>query len=141
MRRVLRTFGAGVAVLALAAGVMAAQTTSKTATAKSAAKSTATRSARAMSATGTITRYDASTKTLTLTTAKGDQRFTLDSAARVNQGSKKITADDLNTLTGQHAKVRYSEAGGTMTAHSVMVSGAMASGHGKGKKTEKPAKS
>lgn len=75
----------------------------------------------AHSAMGTIEKYDANT--LTLKTASGEEQFTLASSARVRNGSHTIKADQLSGLTGQRAKVRYTEANGQRTAESVMVSG------------------
>ena len=77
----------------------------------------------AHSAMGTIEKFDANT--LTLKTATGEEQFTLASSARVRSGSHTIKADQLSGLTGQRAKVRYTEANGQRTAESVMVS----SGH------------
>ena len=50
----------------------------------------------------------------------------------IHEGSKNITLTDLASHKGHEAKVRYSEAGGTKTAQSVMVAAA---------KTSKPATS
>lgn len=86
----------------------------------------------ARSAMGTIEKYDANT--LTLKTASGEEQFTLASSARVRNGSHTIKAEELSGLTGQRAKVRYTEANGQRTAESIMVS----SGHhaAKGKTTK-----
>jgi hypothetical protein len=72
------------------------------------------------SAMGTIEKYDANM--LTLKTASGEEQFTLASSAHLRNGSKSIKADELSSLTGQKAKVRYIESNGQRTAESVMVS-------------------
>ena len=73
-------------------------------------------------AVGTIEKYDANR--LTLKTSSGDEQFALASSAKVHNGSKIIKADELGSLTGQRAKVHYTEANGQRTAESVMVSSA-----------------
>jgi hypothetical protein len=86
------------------------------------------------SATGTIEKFDANT--LTLKTSSGEEQFTLASSAHVRNGSKSIKADDLSGLTGQRAKVRYTEANGQRTAESVMVSSGAHKGAAKSKTTK-----
>ena len=73
------------------------------------------------SAIGTIEKSDANS--LTLKTSSGEEQFTLSSSTRLREGAKTIDADALSGLTGQRAKIRYSEANGQKTAQSVMVSG------------------
>jgi hypothetical protein len=82
------------------------------------------------SAMGTIEKYDSNM--LTLKTPSGEEQFTLASSARIRNGSKAIKAEDLSSLTGQRAKVRYTESNGQRTAESVMVSGAARSKPTKG---------
>lgn len=93
----------------------AATSTSNTAKANAPARANASRSAM-----GTIEKYDANT--LTLKTSSGEEQFTLASSARVRSGSHTIKADQLSSLAGQRAKVRYTEVNGQRTAESVMVS-------------------
>jgi hypothetical protein len=57
----------------------------------------------------------------------------LSSSARLRSGSKAIKADDLSGLTGQRAKVRYTESNGQRTAEAVMVSGGAHKGAAKNK--------
>lgn len=78
---------------------------------------------KALSATGKIVSFDDSTKTLTLSTAKGDEKFVLGSSARLQEGAKTITAANLSSLAGHQAKVRYTGSGSDKAAESVMVSG------------------
>ena len=89
-----------------------------------AAPAAAARVAKATAATvsGTIKSVDASAKTLTLTTAKGDETFSIGDKTSIHQGSK--TATDLSSLTGQPAKVHYTDSNGMKMLTSVMVGGA-----------------
>jgi hypothetical protein len=79
---------------------------------------------KSLSATGQIVSFDDATKTLTLSTTEGEQKFMIGSKARVQQGARTITAGTLSSMAGRRAKVRYTEASGDMAAESVMVSGA-----------------
>jgi hypothetical protein len=87
-----------------------------------AAAATTTSTAKPMSATGKIVKFDESTKALTLSTANGEETFTLGSSVKLHEGAKAITASNLSTLTGREAKVRYTAAGSDKSAESVMVS-------------------
>ena len=78
---------------------------------------------KALAATGKIVSFDDATKTLTLSTAKGEEKFLLGSSARLQEGAKTITADTLSSLAGHSAKVRYTASGNSKAAESVMVSG------------------
>jgi hypothetical protein len=119
MRKFL-ILASSVAVLmaALAGAGQAAQTGTKGRTAAAAAATP-----RALSATGKIIGFDDSTKTLTLSTTKGEEKFVLGSSVRLQEGAKTITAANLSSLAGHQAKVRYTDAGGDKAAESVMVSG------------------
>jgi hypothetical protein len=90
-----------------------------------AAPAAAARVAKATAATvsGTIKSVDASAKTLTLTTAKGDETFSVGDKTSIHQGSKTATVADLSSLTGQPAKVHYTDSNGTKMLTSVMVGG------------------
>ena len=131
MRRTGLVLGIAALVVALG-GVGYASQTSKGS--KAAAK-TSTTSAKASSATGKIVSYDDSSKTLTISTSKGEEKFTLGSNARLQEGAKTITASNLSSLAGHQAKVRYTTSGSDKTADSVMVSGS-----GGGTKTAKSKK-
>ena len=78
---------------------------------------------KALSATGKIVGFDNATKTLTLSTAKGEEKFVLGSSARLQEGAKTITTANLSGLAGYQAKVRYTASGSNKAAESVMVSG------------------
>jgi hypothetical protein len=114
MRKVTIAFGIAALVAALG-GVGYAQTTKSAKPAKTAAP-------KAASATGKIVSYDDASKTLTISTSKGEEKFVLGSSAKLNEGAKTITAANLSSLAGQQAKVHYTVSGTDKTAESVMVS-------------------
>jgi hypothetical protein len=72
---------------------------------------------------GTISKYDGSTRTLSLTTSSGVVRFSLAATARIRQAWQTIDASELEKLGGYRAVVRYSESDGTKTVESVHVFG------------------
>lgn len=117
MGKIVRTLMVGIAALSIAGSAMAAQ--AKPATkATHAAKATAT-TGTATVARGKIVKFDPASKMLTLSTGSGEEQFTLAANARVREGSKSVTAADLEKMAGDRATVRYSESGGQRTAHSV----------------------
>ena len=71
--------------------------------------------------TGTIDKFDAATRILSLSTANGTVRFTLASTARLRRGWHRIEPADLEKLAGDRATVRYSESAGSKTVQSVHV--------------------
>src|SRR5207244_1260732 len=79
------------------------------------------RSAMTVRTNGTIEKYDAATRTLSLATVRGTERFILESATRLRQGWQKIDDAALNNLVGYRAVVRYSEPLGRRTIESVHV--------------------
>jgi len=117
----------GVALLSVAslAGAQTTSTAKKPSTNVTAkpAGSTTTKTAKTTSvvATGKISKFDAASKALTVTTSKGDVTFTLSDKAVLKDGSKTIQADALSGLAGQTARVSYMEKEGTKTATSVHV--------------------
>lgn len=72
---------------------------------------------------GTIERFDPSTRILSLSTTHGAVRLPIPSSARIRQGVRKIDASDLQKLTGDRATVRYTESGGGKRVESVHVFG------------------
>ena len=106
-----------VGLVATLGGVGYAEQASKMA--KASAKAAAPKAA---SATGKIVSFDDGSKTLTISTAKGEEKFVLGSNVRLHEGAKTITAANLASLTGHQAKVRYTVSGSDKTAESVMVS-------------------
>jgi hypothetical protein len=117
MRKVVLALGI-VGLVATLGGVGFAEQASKMA--KAPAKEAAPKAA---AATGKIVSFDEGSKTLTISTSKGEEKFVLGSNVRLQEGAKTITAANLSSLTGHQAKVRYTASGGDKTAESVMVSG------------------
>jgi hypothetical protein len=72
---------------------------------------------------GTISKYDASTRTLSLSTPNSIVQFSLDSTTRIRQAGQKIDALELAKLVGYRAVIRYSESSGAKTVESVHVFG------------------
>ena len=72
---------------------------------------------------GTIDAYDASSRTLSLSTSGGTVRFPVASTARISQGGHKVDVSELQKLTGNHATVRYTESDGAKIVESVHVFG------------------
>ncbi|MBE3123436.1 MAG: hypothetical protein IMZ65_01380, partial [Planctomycetes bacterium] len=118
MRRFFTIVATAVGVLALT-GTLFAQ-------AAQAQKKETAKAPKAMVAMGTIAKYDAATKTLTVTTKKGPENFVIGAETTISEDAKKLAVDDLATLTGQNAKVEYTEAGGVMTATKVTITAAKA---------------
>jgi hypothetical protein len=117
MRKVVLALGI-VGLVVTLGGIGFAEQTSKMA--KAPAKAAAP---KAESATGKIVSFDEGSKTLTISTSKGEEKFVLGSNVHLQEGAKTITAANLSGLTGHQAKVRYTASGGDKTAESVMVSG------------------
>jgi len=109
---------ASAAAAILTGGGVNAQTATRATTAISTAPAP-----KALSATGRIVSFDDSSKTLTLSTAKGEEKFVLGSSSRLQEGAKTITTENLPSLAGHQAKVRYTGSGSDKAAESVMVSG------------------
>jgi hypothetical protein len=72
---------------------------------------------------GTVDKYEAATRILSLSTLNGTVRFPLAAAVRIRQDSQQIDASELQKLAGYRAAVRYSESGGNRTVESVHVFG------------------
>src|SRR2546426_9998791 len=68
---------------------------------------------------GTIEKYEASTRILSVATSNGTVRFPLTSTARIRQGGREIDVSVLEKLSGYRADVHYSESGGHKTVESV----------------------
>lgn len=72
---------------------------------------------------GTIEKFDASTRILSLSASSGTVPFVLASSVRVRQGWHKVEPIELQKLIGYRAAVRYTESGGNKTVESVHVFG------------------
>ena len=136
MRRMFTAFAAAFAVVAFSSMTFAqapAQTAEKvvkpavekttqaaTQTEKTEKKAAATaKKAAAPVATGKVAKFDAATKTLTVTTKKGDENFALTADTKIMAGSKAGKEDEL--VAGKNVKVYYTEANGQMTATKVTI--------------------
>ena len=128
MRLSVRTFGSAamaVAMVALSSVAFAGQATSTKPAAKAAvAKPAKPAKATAITATGTVSKFDAASNTLTVTTSKGDVAFVVDSTASVTANGKKVMTSDLPSHVGNKVTVHYTESGGQKMAQSVRVTSA-----------------
>jgi hypothetical protein len=70
---------------------------------------------------GTIGKYDASTRVLSLSTSNGTVQLPLALAARIRRDGHIVAASELENLHGYRAAVRYSESAGNKTVESVDV--------------------
>ena len=131
MRMMFRTLATAAAVVAITGAVCAAQ-------AKPAQKP-AVKASKVMTATGTVSKFDAATNTLTVTTSKGDEQFVLGSSAPLIADGKKIVASDLSTHAGNKVTVRYTESDGQKMAQSVRVTAAAPKAAAKKPAAKKPA--
>jgi hypothetical protein len=75
----------------------------------------------ALSATGTIQRFDVATHLLTLKTPRGSESFVVADSTTIHRGAKVATPQELGRWNGSPAKVRYTESAGRRTASSVMI--------------------
>lgn len=129
----------GVAALAVAgsalAGTQSPATTSSSSHAKQSSKMSGSSAApnkakpaaaTTLAASGKIVSFDATSQSLTLSTSKGEERFTLDSSTRLQESSHSIAPADLAKLAGHQATVRYHDASGQKSVVSVRVSSAAA---------------
>jgi hypothetical protein len=79
--------------------------------------------ATTLSLRGTIDKYEASSRTLSLATSSGTVRLSLATTTRVSQGGHKVDAVELQKLAGERATVRYTESAGVRVVQSVHVFG------------------
>lgn len=139
MRRIFTALTAAFAVVAFSSMVFAqapaaatekaakpaAEKVAKTAAAAEqtakAEKKEVVKKAAAPVAIGKVAKYDAATKTLTVTTKKGDENFTLTADTKIMAGAKAGKEDEL--VAGKNVKVAYTEAAGQMTATKVTIAG------------------
>ena len=73
------------------------------------------------SLTGTIEKFDATAKTLTVKTTKASTVFKLGDAVKVWNGSKSVEMDQLGSSVGSKVTVKYTGSGDDKTATSVHV--------------------
>ncbi|HEY3382920.1 MAG TPA: hypothetical protein VGK32_14185 [Vicinamibacterales bacterium] len=140
MRRIFTVLTAAFAVVAFSSLVLA-QTTPQTEKPKAAAEKTVkaekaavakTEQAAAktekvekavakkapLSASGKVAKYDDATKTVTVTTKKGDENFAVTADTKIMAGTKVVAAAD---ITGKTVKVAFTEADGKMTATKITI--------------------
>lgn len=79
--------------------------------------------AKSQSLVGTLQKFDQSGKMLTVQTSKGTETLSLAANAKINQGSKTLTANDLASHTGARVKVWYRETNGQKTVETVRLAG------------------
>src|SRR3989442_1108156 len=70
---------------------------------------------------GTIEKYNASIRMLSLTTATGTVQFPVAAAVRIRRRGRQVDASQLEKLSGYRAVVRYSEGHGNKTVESISV--------------------
>jgi hypothetical protein len=70
---------------------------------------------------GTIERYDAATRTVTVSRPTGDERFVLSDSVRIRRDGQVVDPSKLQTLAGCRAVVRYWQSGSLKTVESVHV--------------------
>jgi hypothetical protein len=75
----------------------------------------------ALSATGTIQRFDTVTHLLTIKTPRGSESFVVGDSTTLHRGARVATLQELGRWSGSPAKVRYTESAGRRTASSVMI--------------------
>jgi hypothetical protein len=106
------SMGAFAHALATGQGVGAVPTTGT----QSLAQSSTTLSLR-----GIIEKYDAASRTLSLSTSSGAVQFAVASTTRIRRGWHKVDASELQNLAGDHATVRYTESSGNRIVESIHV--------------------
>jgi hypothetical protein len=70
---------------------------------------------------GTIDKYEAASRTLSLATSSGTVRLSLEATTRISQGGHRVDAVELQKLAGDRATVRYTESAGARVVQSVHV--------------------
>ena len=113
-----------VAPQAAAASVATTRSQAKPTSKSMAATAPKAKSATTLAASGKIVQFDATAQSLTLSTSKGEEQFTLDSSTRLRDASHAIAPADLATMTGHQATVRYHDTAGQKSVVSVRVSSA-----------------
>jgi len=120
------TSAVAITAFALAAPAFAGQAAPATKPPAKAAAAKTTKAAKVttIAASGTVSKFDSASNTLTVTTSKGDVAFMVDSSASILANGKKIAASDLSNEVGHKVVVRYTESGGQKMAQSLRISAA-----------------
>ena len=108
---------AAAAALAGGAWGASAQSSAQSKTAKMPASSSASHSVS-----GTLEKFDATGKMLTVHTSKGSETLALSSDAKIHEGARNLTLADLSSHTGSRVRVSYTEHDGQKTAQEVRLS-------------------
>jgi len=119
MRRALAVITT-VGALAAGGSAYASQATGTSAPQK--ARKAAAQTAQTAQVTGTLTNFDSTSNTLTISTPNGEETFMIGSTAMLHQGRKAITTSDLANLAGHIVTVRYAESAGAKTVETLDIS-------------------
>jgi hypothetical protein len=112
------------AVVIPAAAAIALATTGQTVGVESARAVQTAQPSTTLVVHGTIEKYDASNRILSLSTSNGTVQFSITSATRIRQGWHRVDRSALQNMGGYRATVRYSsESGADKTVESVHVVG------------------
>jgi hypothetical protein len=114
MRRVMNALVAAAVVVTFSSVVLAQSTAPS-------AKKPVEKKTSALSASGTVARFDESAKTLTVATKEGHKEFSLAADAKIMAGASTVTSAD---LPGKTVKVTYSTVNGRNVASKVTIAGA-----------------
>lgn len=122
----MRTSLLAACVLLVGATAMAAPVQTAKPAAKPAPAKAAPAAPKAAHASGTVEKFDAATKTLTVKHEGKEMHFVVADSTSLMRGKDKIDAAALATSTGSIAKIEYMVSGTTMTADKIELSAAMA---------------
>src|SRR5262245_50752545 len=78
-------------------------------------------SSTTLSLRGIIEKYDAASRTLSLSTSSGAVQFSIASTTRIRRGWGKGDESELANLAGEHAPVRYTESSWNRIVESIHV--------------------
>lgn len=78
-------------------------------------------SSTTLSLRGIIEKYDAASRTLSLSTSSGTVQFSIASTTRIRRGWQKVDESELTSFAGDHATVRYTESSGNRVVESIHV--------------------
>jgi hypothetical protein len=85
----------------------------------SSATQSVAQSSTTLSLRGIIDKYDAASRTLSLSTSSGPVQFSVASTTRIRRGWYKLDASELPKFTGDRATVRYTESSGNKIVESI----------------------
>ena len=85
------------------------------------ATQSAAQSFTTLSLRGIIEKYDAASRTLSLSTSSGTVQFSVASTTRIRRGWHKVDESELPNFAGDHATIRYTESSGNRIVESIHV--------------------